>query len=96
MYGDGFTSRSTRYSRERVARLDEIEALREHDLEDVAGEDVLLRGLDRRGPLSDASGCVRTSGSSVELVGAAGSRACTAAARPRSATASASRATAVS
>ena len=51
MYGDGFTSRSTRYTDERVDRLDQIEALREHDLEDVAFEDVLLRRLDRRGPL---------------------------------------------
>ena len=36
---------------ERVDRLDEIEALREHDLEDVAVEDVLLRRVDRVGPL---------------------------------------------
>ena len=38
-------------NRERIDRIDQIEALREHDLEDVALEDVLLRGLDRRGPL---------------------------------------------
>ena len=37
--------------RERIDRLDEIEALREHDLEDVAFENVLLRGLDRFRPL---------------------------------------------
>ncbi len=35
---------------ERRHRLDEIEALREHDLEDVAFEDVLLRRVHRRGP----------------------------------------------
>ncbi len=33
---------------ERIDRVVEIEALREHDLEDVAREDVLARGLDRR------------------------------------------------
>ena len=32
---------------ERVDRIGEIEPLREHDLEDVAGEDVLARHLDR-------------------------------------------------
>ena len=47
MYGDGFTCRSTRYTSNGSTWLVEVEALREHDLEDVAGEDVLLRGLDR-------------------------------------------------
>ena len=43
---------------ERVDRLDEVEALREHDLKDVAVEDVLLGGVHRlrpRGPLEVAA-----------------------------------------
>ena len=50
MYGDGFTSRSTRYTENGSTGSIEIEALREHDLEDVAVEDVLLRGVDRLRP----------------------------------------------
>ena len=95
MYGDGFTRRSTRYTDERVDRLDQIEPLREHDLEDVALEDVLLRGLDRRGPLRVVQ--VRADvGQLGELVGAAGASGTYGSGRPSSATASASRATAAS
>ena len=52
----------------RVDRLDEIEALREHDLEDVTFEDVLLGRLDRGRPLRVVE--IRTHGRQLgELVG---------------------------
>ena len=61
MYGDGLTWRSTRYTSNGSTVPVEVEALREHDLEDVAGEDVLARRLDRvagtsRRPSSSVNG----------------------------------------
>ena len=47
MYGDGFTWRSTRYTSKGSIGLLEVEALREDDLEDVAGEDVLAGDVHR-------------------------------------------------
>ena len=46
MYGDGFTCRSTRYTSNGSTDSVDVEPLREHDLEDVAGEDVLTGGFD--------------------------------------------------
>ena len=46
MYGLGFTCRSTRYTSNGSASSVEVVALGEHDLEDVAVEDVLLGHLD--------------------------------------------------
>ena len=62
MYGDGFTCRSTRYTSNGSTGSVEVEALREHHLEDVAGEDVLLRRLDRRGPRAELDRCVANVG----------------------------------
>ena len=47
MYGLGFTWRSDPVEVERVGVEVEVEALGQHHLEDVAGEDVLLGHLDR-------------------------------------------------
>ena len=46
MYGLGLTCRSDAVHVERIGVELEVEALGQHDLEDVAGEDVLLGHLD--------------------------------------------------
>ena len=47
MYGDGLSERSARYSDERRGAERHRHALRQHDLHDVAGGDVLARAGDR-------------------------------------------------
>ena len=51
MYGDGLTSRRTRYTENGSTGSTRSNRWDEHDLKDVAFEDVLLRRVDRGGPL---------------------------------------------
>ena len=78
MYGDGFTRRSTRYTASGSTGSTRSKRCDEHDLEDVAVEDVLLRRLDRCRPRLGRD-AARHRGQLGELVGAAGARARTAA-----------------
>ena len=95
MYGDGFTWRSTRYTSNGSTGSIEVEALREHDLEDVAGEDVLLRRLDRLRPRVRLVTFRRSSGSSMSS-SAGGSEGTYGSGRPSSASARSRRAAAAS
>ena len=64
MYGDGFTSRSTRYTSSGSTGSTRSKRCDEHDLEDVAVEDVLLGRVDGRGPRVGAEVARARSGSS--------------------------------
>ncbi len=64
MYGLGLTWRSDPVQVERLGPEVEVEALRQHDLEDVAGQDVLLGHLDGLRVAASAGCGAVTSGSS--------------------------------